>query len=264
MAKYVKRDKVIRTYDGIDREESTAGLMALRVIIILVIIAFITCAATLFVYNFQKETEDTIDTVSTVESGAFYQQFDDEQNEKLLVYCNNSVSISEYYSVELSIYNDDVQVSSLMLDSLKKMIEAAKKDGVQLDVVQGYMSYDECNTKYHSIMLKLEEEGATLAESESKARSVFPQGGNNEYQTGMLIKMSNDESGDFSKTDAYAWLYKNGVNYGFINRYTDDKISYTGIEEDLTVFRFVGTENAQKMRSFGMCLEEYYDYCSYR
>lgn len=264
MAKRVKRNKVIRTYDGIDREESTAGLMALRIIIIIVIIAFIIFAAALFVYNIQKETDDITDTVSVAESGAFYQQFDEEQSQRLLVYCNNSVSISEYYSVELSFFNDDVQVSSLMIESLNRMIQAAKADGVKLDVVQGYMSYDECNTKYQSMKLKLEEEGDTLAEAESKTRSVFPQGGNNEYQTGMLIKMSSEDSSDFSKSDAYAWLYKNGINYGFINRYTDEKTSFTGIEEDLTVFRFVGTENAQKMRRFGMCLEEYYDYCSYR
>ena len=30
------------------------------------------------------------------------------------------------------------------------------------------------------------------------------------------------------------------------------------------VYRYVGAENAAKMRSYGMCLEEYYDYCSYR
>ena len=80
----------------------------------------------------------------------------------------------------------------------------------------------------------------------------------------MLVKLSDMDSDDFMKTDEYAWLYKNGINYGFINRYTEEKFPVTGIEADLTVYRFVGTENAQKMRSFGMCLEEYSDYRSYR
>ncbi len=264
MAKRVKRSKVIRSYDGVDRKESTAGLMALRIIIILVIILFICGTVLIFVHDFQKETEEINSTTSDTDTEEFYGQFDEEEKEMLIEYCNNSVSLSEYYTVELTDYNEDIQVNSLMLNSLNRMLEAAEKDGIHLEVVCGYMSYDECEREHQSILLSFEDEGCTLAESETKAREIFPPGDNNEYRTGLLIKFGNADGSDFSKTDAYAWLYKNGVNYGFINRYTDDKKTYTGINEDLTVYRFVGTENAQKMRSFGMCLEEYNDYCSYR
>ena len=100
--------------------------------------------------------------------------------------------------------------------------------------------------------------------AQKKAAAIFPPAKRNEYRSGMLIKLSDMESDSFEVTQAYKWLYKNGVNYGFINRYTDDKKDITGMNGDLTVYRFVGTENARKMRSFGMCLEEYYDYCQAR
>ncbi len=264
LAKRYKHDKVIRGYDGIDREESTAGLMALRVFIILIIILFIFGALVLFLYSVMEETkEEPQNSVSTVDDGAFYQKYDTDIGEELLKYCSNTVPFLEYEKFDIVDYDEKIKVNSLMKESLERMIADAKKDGIRLDVFEGYISPEDCDIEFQSIRLELEEQGATLSESERQARSIFPPGVNNEFQTGMLVKFSDMESDDFSLTDEYKWLYKNGVNYGFINRYTDDKFSYTGINEDLTIYRFVGTENARKMRSFGMSLEEYYDYCSY-
>lgn len=264
MAKHIKHDKVIRSYDGIDREESTAGLMFLRIFIALVIIFFIAGASALFVFNLQRETgSDVQSTVPTVDKGAFYQKYDTDVDDKLLEYCSASESMSEYNSVDLVDYSDTVQVNELMKTSLDRLVEDAKKDGIRIEIVRGYISYEECNNINQTYRIGFENEGATPAEAEVRAAAVFPSGGSNEYRTGMLIKISQEESDSFALTDAYAWMYKNGVNYGFINRYTENKFDYTGIHEDLTVYRFVGTENAQKMRSFGMCLEEFFDYKSY-
>ena len=265
MAKRTKHDKVIRTYDGIDREESTLGLLLLRIFIILVIILFVLGAAALFVYKLQRETNSAFQsTAPAVEENIYYQKYDTDVDEQLLEYCNNSVTLSEYNTVELVDWSNSVQVNALMKQSLDKMIEAAARDGITLDVVQGYVSYENCNTLNKSYKMELEQEGAAPAEAELQASAIFPSGSSNEFRTGMLIKLSDMESDDFALTDAYSWLYKNGVNFGFINRYTEEKFDVTGINEDLTVYRFVGTENAQKMRSFGMCLEEYYDYKSSR
>lgn len=263
MSKRVKRTKVRRAYDEMKKQNSTAGLMTLRIILIIVIILFIGGAATLCVREFQKEDVTYSDAEADTDEGAYYQRFTDEEKEKLIEYCNNSVTISEYYTVSVESYNG-VNVSSVMIESLERMVEAAENDGIHIEVLTGYMTYDECERGYNTAKLEFESEGNSQAESEALARATFPPGGSNEYQTGMLIKVSEMDSEDFSKTDEYAWLFKNGINYGFINRYTEEKKTVTGRDEDLTIFRFVGTENAQKMRSFGMCLEEYYDYCSYR
>lgn len=254
--------KVNRSYDGIDRQERTAGLMALRIFVVFVMLVFIVGTAVLFAYNFRKEAENPPPSVaeSSDSDGAYYQIFSSDDEEELLKYCSEFYPVSEKVEPKLYIYNEKIKVNAIMKDSLDKMVEAAAKDGIRIEPVMGYMTHRECETHFHSLCLKFQDEGATAAEAEGKAAAIFPPAKENEYRTGMLIKVSDMESSDFETSNMYSWLFRNGINYGFINRYTEDKEEITGIEADLTVYRFVGTENAQKMRRFGMCLEEYYDY----
>lgn len=260
MAKRVKRTTVKRAFEDRKRAESTAGLMALRIIVMILIILLAVGAAAYAVLEFKKANEEQPQPDS--DADPYYQSFSAQDNEKLLEYCNSSVPIDEYYQTEVEDYNG-VKVSKLMYESLKRMADAAAEDGISIEVLVGYMSYEECDLKYNTVLLQLEEEGHSAVEAEILARSTFPPADSNEYRTGMIIKVSNMDSSDFAKTDVYTWLYKNGINFGFINRYTAEKAQSTGMEEDLTVYRFVGTENAKKMRSFNMSLEEYCDYCSY-
>lgn len=265
-SKRIKRSKVNRSYDGIDREEKTAGLMALRVFIVFVMITFIVGTAALFAYNFQKAAENPPASVIDNDSdsdGAYYQIYDTDVSNELVAYTGEFFPVSE--NVEPKLYDyEGVKVNYLMKGSIDRLIEAAAKDGIRIEIVRGYMTHRECETQFKSLCLAFEDEGASPAESQSKAKKIFPPAKENEYRTGMLIKVSSLDSDSFESTRTYSWLYKNGVNYGFINRYTADKEDITGVEGDLTVYRFVGTENARKMRSFGMCLEEYYDYTNAR
>ena len=265
-SKKIKRAKVNRSYDGIDREEKTAGLLALRIFIVIVMIAFIVGTAALFAYNFQKAAENpppsTVD-LDTDSEDAYYQIYDTDVSDELIAYTSEFFPVSE--NVEPKLYDyDDIKVNALMKGSIDRLVEAAAKDGIRLEFERGYMTHTECDTLYKSLCLQFEDEGASPAQSQSKAEHIFPPAKRNEYRTGMLIKVATADPEAFEASQTYAWLYKNGVNYGFINRYTSDKENITKVACDLTVYRFVGTENARKMRSFGMCLEEYYDYCNAR
>ncbi len=268
MAKKNRRTKVNRNFDGIERQESTAGLMALRIFIISLMILFIIGTAGLFAYNFQKEAENPIpagfsSSSATDRTDKYYQIFDTDVSDELLYYCNDINPINEKFEPPLAIhnyYNENIPVNALMKESLEKLVSAAADDGIRLEIVRGYMTYDECDSEFKNLVLKFQESGATVAEAQNRASALFPPAKQNEYRTGMIIKISNLGSNDFEAGQAYKWLYKNGVNYGFINRYTTEKENITKITGDLTVYRFVGTENAEKMRSFGMCLEEYSKY----
>lgn len=48
--------------------------------------------------------------------------------------------------------------------------------------------------------------------------------------------------------------------YGFVFRYPEDKEDYTGCTGNLTVLRYVGSENATAMAQRSLCLEEYITY----
>ena len=266
MARKVKRTKVNRSNDGIMRQESTAGLMAMRIFVIFVIIAFIMGTAALFAYNLSKETANLLpgsDPAANDEE-ATLQAFDSDVSDELLRCCNKDNPIAESEEPELAGFSESIRVNSIMKESLDKLISAAAHDGIRLDIVRGYMTYQECDMEFKSLSLSLQDSGAPMAEAENRAAALFPPARENEYRTGLLIKVSTLSSDDFEADSAYKWLYKNGVKYGFINRYTTDKEGITGVTGDLTVYRFVGAENAEKMRSFGMCLEEYAEYCRAR
>lgn len=267
MARKVKRTKVNRSNDGIIRQESTAGLMALRVLVVFIIIAFILGTAALFAYNLSRETENLLPGVESAQNEdeeVFSQIFDSDAGEQLLMYCNKDNPIDDSEEPELTDFGEGIRVNTVMKESLDRLVSAAAQDGIRLDIVRGYMTYQECDMEFKSLSLSLQDSGATMAEAENRAAALFPPARENEYRTGLLIKVSNLSSDDFEADAAYKWLYKNGVKYGFINRYTTDKEDITGVTGDLTVYRFVGSENAEKMRSFGMCLEEYAEYCKAR
>ncbi|MBQ2604551.1 MAG: D-alanyl-D-alanine carboxypeptidase family protein [Clostridia bacterium] len=263
MARHIKRSKVIRSYDGLDREEKTGGLMFLRVATVLLIGAFIAVCVSFFMYSYLKG-EQAVSVGSGESTNGYYTYFTAEDEVKLIEYCDSTHPLSEYYSTQMTEFSDSIKVCRLMSESLEKMIAAAEKDGIYISIRNGYKSAEECDLEYNRLCGAFQREGCTVAEAESKARAICPPSEYNEFGTGMLIEINNVSGKDFSDTDIYKWLYKNGINYGFINRYTPDKETVTGMNADLTVYRFVGVDNAVKMRSYGMCLEEYYEYCSYR
>jgi len=87
--------------------------------------------------------------------------------------------------------------------------------------------------------------------------------GTSEHQAGFSQDLSNIYSAlnnDFGDTEAAAWLRDNSWRYGFILRYTEEKIPYTKIGDEPWHFRYVGTAHAQIIYENGWCYEEYIEY----
>lgn len=86
-----------------------------------------------------------------------------------------------------------------------------------------------------------------------------------EHATGYAIDLNtyNDENGSypaFEATGNYDWIGQNCWKYGFVQRYTKDKQSITGVSEKTNHFRYVGQLSAEIMHKNSFCLEEYLDY----
>ena len=64
-----------------------------------------------------------------------------------------------------------------------------------------------------------------------------------------------DESQE--NTPAQKWLMEHCWEYGFILRYPNSKSEITGIIYEPWHYRYVGVEEALKIRDSGLCLEEY-------
>lgn len=65
---------------------------------------------------------------------------------------------------------------------------------------------------------------------------------------------------EFDGTGRYTWFAENCWKYGFIQRYTDDKSSVTGVEAIPEHFRYVGMPHAQIMHENSLSLEEYTEF----
>lgn len=96
----------------------------------------------------------------------------------------------------------------------------------------------------------------------TKSYSAAP--GTSDHQTGLGVDMHNLTSGsvEFAEEDVYLWLIDNAYKFGFVERYPKDKTEITGFSWEPYHWRFVGQYHAAKMRSLGLCLEEYAEYAA--
>ena len=83
--------------------------------------------------------------------------------------------------------------------------------------------------------------------------------GYSEHHTGLAVDL-NDVSDNFEETEAYRWLQAHSADYGFVQRYRQDKVDITGIDNESWHYRYVGVEHAQEMNRLDLCLEEYVEY----
>lgn len=175
-------------------------------------------------------------------------------NELLLQTVNSHDPLTEEYTPQLSKCRG-VQVNSLMADDLERLIKAAKERNLTLTPEIGYISYDEQQKLFDKQLKKVKSEGKySQVKAEAVASRAVSRAGESEAQLGMLVSF------DVSDPEVFAFLEREGIRYGFILRYPQGKEDLTHHDFSKSVFRYTGAENAQKMRTFNMCLEEFVDY----
>jgi zinc D-Ala-D-Ala carboxypeptidase len=151
--------------------------------------------------------------------------------------------------------NESMQQRAAAAGALEQMFAGAKVDGLQLMLSSGYRSYSYQVGLYNGYV---HSEGQALADQQS-ARP-----GHSEHQTGLAadIEPSNRQcelQQCFADTSEGKWLAANAYKYGFILRYTPDKVAITGYESEPWHFRYVGQELAAEMQAKSITtLEEFF------
>ena len=154
-----------------------------------------------------------------------------------------------------------VKVSTMIYDSLNKMVNAAKKDGVDLKIRRGYVSYDDQHTLYSGYVNTLLNTGKyTQTKAESIANRRIADSGNSERQLGFSVEFDSEKRSTFNKSEAYQWLIKYGAEYGFIQRYTKENEQVTAMDSDYTLWRYVGKNNSLLARKLGLNFNTLIDY----
>ena len=130
-----------------------------------------------------------------------------------------------------------------MRDSLLKMREEAKKDGIYLVFLSGYRSINLQNEIFYSLKSLRNQEAA------ERARVSAPPG-YSEHSTGFAIDIGDatqretDFETEFENTDAFKWLKKNAAKFHF-------KLSFTKYNEFIDYepwhWRYEGSIEALKV-----------------
>ena len=108
----------------------------------------------------------------------------------------------------------NIEVHMDMRDSLLKLREEAKKDGIYLVFLSGYRSINLQNDIFYSLKSIRNQEAA------ERARVSAPPG-YSEHSTGFAIDIGDatqretDFETDFENTDAFRWLMKNAAKFHF-------------------------------------------------
>ena len=128
---------------------------------------------------------------------------------------------AEISKEKLVLIEPNIEVHMDMRDSLLKMREEAKKDGIYLVFLSGYRSINLQNEIFYSLKSIRKQEAA------ERARVSAPPG-YSEHSTGFAIDIGDatqretDFETEFENTDAFKWLKKNAAKFHFKLSFTKD------------------------------------------
>lgn len=133
----------------------------------------------------------------------------------------------------------------------KALYEDALKEGYQLKIVSAYRSYSYQEGLYAKYL---------QYDPQEVVDTYSARPGHSEHQSGLCLDVSvpGYSIDDFYKTEASIWLKDNCYKYGFIIRYTEEKVNMTGYQAEPWQIRYVGKEVAKYIQDTGITFDEYY------
>ncbi|PGU46881.1 M15 family metallopeptidase [Bacillus cereus] len=137
-------------------------------------------------------------------------------------------------------------------EALEKLFDIAKKEGIQLNAVSGFRSYDYQKNLYANNVKRKGQE-------HTDRFSAKP--GHSEHQTGLTMDVSSKSANNeleltFANTKEGKWLKENAYRAGFIIRYPKGKESITGYAYEPWHIRYVG-DIAESIYKKKLTLEEF-------
>lgn len=252
-----KKRKRTSAYKKLPYKDRT--LFRLKTLIVLIPVTVIIIIAVVLNIGFQQLSSlKTMDKNTNSESS--YVISENDNNEKLLMIVSPKMPLSADYKPSLTEYNG-IRADEIIINDLKSLMEEAKKQKLALQIKSGYISAAEQNELYEDEVRRLmAREGQSSAGAAEDAELNVPMGNHADTQLGLSISFSSNKTLDFTQSEEYLWLIKNSYKYGFVLRYPENKQRYTDIGFNPSLFRYVGKDNALKMQTLNMCLDEYIIY----
>lgn len=179
-----------------------------------------------------------------------------EQNGWNLILVNDDYWIPENYEIDLVMLDNGKRVDSRIYPALQEMFDNAKEDDVYMFVAEGYRTHEEQQELMDEKVEEYQERVLVKFVAEWLAKKWVAVPGTSEHQLGLAVDINADISKSSSQ-EVYSWLAENSHEYGFIQRYPDDKTEITGISYEPWHYRYVGEDVASEIYEEEICLEEY-------
>lgn len=147
------------------------------------------------------------------------------------------------------------QLRAEAAEAAKKMMRAAKQEGVELTVSSAYRSYAvQQQTYQHWVEVN----------GKQKADTLSARPGYSEHQTGLAIDFGSAQEGClleecYKDTKAGRWLAEHAPEYGYILRFPQQQQGITGYVFEPWHYRYLGVELAKEYTASGAgTLEEFF------
>lgn len=183
-----------------------------------------------------------------------------------LVLINKQHSIPEDYEFTLGSINTvkgTMRCDERIIPDLLKMLQAAKDDGVNLQICSPYRDMNRQVYLFDRKINAYMKQGMSYMDAYSLTAQAVTVPGASEHQIGLALDIVSDKysylNEGFGDTEAGKWLAEHSCEYGFILRYPKGKEYITGIEYEPWHFRYVGREAAMIITSEDLTLEEFVD-----
>lgn len=178
-----------------------------------------------------------------------------------LVLVNKQHPVPEDYSFTLGTITGSMKCDVRIIDELMAMLEAAKKDGIDLMICSPYRDYNRQTVLFNRKIDYYLDKGYSYMEAYRIASITVTVPGASEHQIGLALdivsNMYTSLDTGFGETDAGIWLREHGYEYGFILRYPLGKEYITGIQYEPWHYRYVGKQAATAIMKQGITLEEF-------
>ena len=180
----------------------------------------------------------------------------------LLILANKDNPLPADYAPDLAyLEGGSYQMQSEAAAAFDRMKNAANATGLHLMACSTYRSVERQTELFNAEIQKWMEQGMDEAAAREQAATVVMVPGCSEHNTGLAVDVGSITNQrvaeDFENEPEFAWLQEHAAEYGFILRYPADKVEVTGVTYEPWHYRYVGVENAQKIKESGLCLEEY-------
>lgn len=149
----------------------------------------------------------------------------------------------------------------------KEMLEALRRDikGTSIVVYSTIRTFSYQEGLFQRRMNKYINKGYSKTDAYNAAATSVAIPGTSEHQLGFAIDVYlnslynkyGELNEHFEETEEYRWLQEHACEYGFILSYPKDKIKDTGIIYEPWHYRYVGVENAKKIKDSGMLLVQW-------